>query len=53
MNVSTESILHLLQTIEIARDYPNLKPIHDRAMKELEAVVKALEAPEPETKKGK
>ena len=42
-NMSTEDILHLLQTIEISRDYPTLKLIHDRAMKALDEVVKSLE----------
>lgn len=33
----------LLDLIEKTRDYPKLKAIHDKAMKELEEIAKAIE----------
>ena len=38
-----EKILTLLKIVQLANGWPNLKPIHDKAMAELEIIAKDTE----------
>jgi hypothetical protein len=46
--METEKVFQMLRIIEIARGYPNLRPIHDFCMKRLEEVAKSILLPPPQ-----
>jgi hypothetical protein len=43
--MDTEKVFQMLRIMEIARGYPNLRPIHDFCMKKLEEIAKSMLLP--------